>query len=153
MFEYGGGGSSLWLVDRGADLTVVEHHPEWAAELRAKLPSQVEVLEVSKSTTGTADSPVEDGYFDDYAASISRYPNDGFDLVIVDGRVRVSCVEHSVNKVKPGGMLLLDDSTRPRYQLAHEMLSNWVKTSLIGLKIGYSTPTTTTVWQRVNASN
>ena len=33
VFEYGGGGSTLWFLDRGAEVVTVEHHEGWANQL------------------------------------------------------------------------------------------------------------------------
>ena len=42
------------------------------------------------------------------------------DVIAVDGRDRVNCVKHAMPKLKPGGVLVLDDSHRPRYREAFE---------------------------------
>jgi hypothetical protein len=148
VLEFGGGGSSLWLVDRGAELTVVEHHPDWIGQLRRSLPDSVELLAIAKNPTGTIGSGAESGYFDDYVAAVDRYPDETFDLVIVDGRARVDCARRAMAKVKPGGMLLLDDSDRPRYRPAAHALAGWPVTSFRGLKAGENVPATTSVWRR-----
>lgn len=142
----------MWLTDRGVTLTVVEHHPDWVKLLREALPDSVELLAVPKADEGTIRSGVESGYFDDYVAVVDRYPDATFDLVIVDGRARVNCAIRALPKVKPGGMLLLDDSDRPRYRRAHDALSGWSQTSIRGLKAGQMWPGTTSVWRRPLAS-
>lgn len=148
VFEYGGGGSSMWLSDRDATLTVVEHHPEWTDRLRQSLPASVELLAVPKTDTGKIRSVVEDKYFDDYVGAIDRFPDNSFDLVIVDGRTRVECALRAMPKVKPGGLLLLDDSDRLRYEPAHKALLAWSEFSVRGLKTGSNVPATSTAWTR-----
>lgn len=148
VFEYGGGGSSLWLHDHGARLTVVEHHPEWSRVLRNLLPSGIELIEAPPSKAGEIVSAVGDGFFDNYVGAIEQYPDNSFDLVIVDGRARVDCVARARWKVRPGGYLLLDDSDRPRYEAACRSMSAWHARSVRGLKIGSNFPATTTIWER-----
>lgn len=142
----------MWLVDHGASLTVVEHHPEWAKQLRESLPKSVELMHVPPANEGNVKSGIESGYFDEYVNVAEKYPNATFDLVIVDGRARVECATHALPKIKPGGMLLLDDSDRPRYRPVHEVLRGWPGVSVRGLKTGNPVPATTSVWQRPRAS-
>jgi hypothetical protein len=113
VFEYGGGGSTAWFADLGAEVTTVEHHSEWLAHLSQQFreDERVELLERSDVN----------GYAE-YVAAIDDYPDDSFDVVVVDGRERVRCFEHSVAKVKPGGLLILDDVDRTRYARAFEVV-------------------------------
>jgi hypothetical protein len=68
------------------------------------------------------------------------------DLVIVDGRARVACGLAAMAKVKPGGMLLLDDSDRPRYARLREALTGWHGRDYRGFKPGGGPVCQTTVW-------
>jgi hypothetical protein len=148
VFEYGGGGSSLWLSDRDARLTVVEHDLEWSRRLRNYLPDQVELIDAPPSRTGKLSSWRGTDFFDNYVNAIDGYPDSTFDLVIVDGRARVDCVVRAQRKVAVGGYLLLDDSDRPRYQVVRQLMSTWPVKSISGLKIGSGVPSTTTIWKK-----
>ena len=53
--------------------------------------------------------------FSAYATAIDRYADEWFDLVVVDGRVRHSCIAHAMRKVKQQGILLLDNADRTYY--------------------------------------
>jgi hypothetical protein len=148
VFEFGGGGSSLWLADHGAHITTVEQDSDWGRQLRDALPEQqAEVLVIPPSTTGQIASSAHTGFFDDYVSAIDSYPED-FDLVIVDGRARVDCALRAGPKVKRGGLLLLDDSNRPRYARAVREFESWPSRSVTGFKPGSSVPETTTIWTR-----
>ncbi|MCG7580087.1 hypothetical protein [Mycolicibacterium sp. OfavD-34-C] len=148
VFEYGGGGSSLWFHDSGVKLAVVEHDANWIKQLREILPTDVQLIEAPPQANGTVRSAVEDGYFDEYVKSIDTFANGVFDLVVVDGRARVDCVLRARDKVKPGGHLLLDDSDRERYDAANDAMASWHVLSFRGLKVGSSIPATTTIWQK-----
>src|ERR1700712_778935 len=39
VFEYGSGGSTLWLLDHGADVTSVEHDRSWHQRLQQAAPN------------------------------------------------------------------------------------------------------------------
>lgn len=148
VFEYGGGGSSAWLSDHGAQLTVIEHHQEWCEELRRALPSNVELISAPACDVGVIGSSVEAGHFDDYVKAIDSYPDLSFDLVIVDGRARVESVSRAKAKVKQGGHLLLDDSDRARYRAGITAMSAWQVKTVTGLKPGSPIPATTTIWTK-----
>ena len=63
----------------------------------------------------SSDKAVANCYFKSYASDISHFPDRHFDLVIVDGRARPSCIWQSLAKVKPGGYLLVDNTKRDWY--------------------------------------
>jgi hypothetical protein len=148
--EFGGGGSTLWLMDHGATVTVVEHEPGWARELAAM---GVKVALVTPTSDGEVRSGVEPGYFDSYVAVAEDFADGSLDLVIVDGRARVDCVRRAMAKVRPGGVLLLDDTDRQRYAPALKLLAGWRRHVFCGLKPGalpldIARPAETSVWQR-----
>jgi hypothetical protein len=151
VFEYGGGGSTLWLQDHGATVTVIEHQPEWARKLAAALAPGTRILQPAILASGTVTSGREAGYFDEYVATISAEPDASLDLVIVDGRARVDCVRSAIPKVKQGGLLLLDDTGVARYQPAFVLLADWERHVFAGLKPGYPGPAETSVWRRPTA--
>lgn len=106
VFEYGGGGSTLWFLDRGATVVTVEHHPEWASQLRRAIThDEWTLLERSLDDSGRS-----------YVDAITGYEDGAFDVVVVDGRQRVCCAHAALAKIRPGGWLIFDDIDRARYQ-------------------------------------
>lgn len=105
VFEYGGGGSTLWFLDRGAEVVTVEHEPFWAARLRSLVDSPRWFLLERGS----------DDAYATYVEAISDFPECSFDVVIVDGRERVRCAHRALPYVRPGGWLIVDDVDRTRY--------------------------------------
>ena len=148
VFEYGGGGSTLWLEDRGAIVTVTEHDEGWHRELAGQLAYGTALLFRPPAATGSINSVAAPGYFDDYVAAIDGEPDSSLDLVIVDGRARVECARRAMSKVKPGGLLLLDDTNRARYRPAEQTLSGWERHVFTGLKPGGGVPCQTSTWRR-----
>ncbi len=64
---------------------------------------------------------------EDFPREVSSLPDGGFDLVVVDfleapSLTRIDCIRPARSKVRPGGYLLLDDSDRPGYAEAFELL-------------------------------
>ena len=148
VFEYGGGGSTLWLEDRGAIVTVAEHDEQWHQHLANSLLPATRLLFRAPAASGTVTSAAAPGFFDGYVATIGDEPDGSLDLVIVDGRARVDCVRWAMPKVRPGGLLLLDDTDRARYQSAIDLLSGWERHVFTGLKPGDRSPAQTSAWRR-----
>jgi hypothetical protein len=154
VFEFGSGGSTLWFVDHGAEITTLEHSSDWAALVQQACPG-LDLIAVESNSTGTVRSvgePSERPYFDAYLDVMSEQPDETFDLVAIDGRCRCEAGVISMPKIKPGGMLLLDDSQRLRYRPLHEHLSanGWAAEHLVGLKAGRAgwVPVQTSVWAK-----
>lgn len=139
VFEYGTGGSSVFFLKHGARLVSVEHDRGWADRVRQEIQSpmsdQWKLLHISPEPGGrgnpekpedcvSAHPAYAQRSFRKYAASIDAYPDESFDIVLVDGRARPSCYQHAQSKIKPGGMLILDNSERPRYHFVHEDLQS-----------------------------
>lgn len=131
IFEYGGGGSSVFFTDKGATVFTVEHNKEWFEILRKNLeknnnwkgifvePEKDDGFKIDFSNPDLYFSSEENfkGYnFKKYASSIDAFEE--FDFVLVDGRARPSCMKHGIKKLKKGGFLILDNSDR-LYYTAH----------------------------------
>ncbi|HNP48309.1 MAG TPA: hypothetical protein PKL85_05695 [Bacteroidia bacterium] len=131
VFEYGGGGSTLFFAKYVSELITVEHDKEWFERLteilnRKKIKHWTG-KHISPEPSGFSGSPAdpelylssdthsENLSFQKYAAAIDQYPDGYFDLVLVDGRARPSCLFHSLSKVKKGGLLILDNAEREHY--------------------------------------
>jgi hypothetical protein len=133
VFEYGGGGSTIFFASRVRNLVTIEHNRKWFEGLRKEMEKNTEVKwtgrliepEVAASTKGlnkanpdhyySGDESFRDCIFRQYALSIDEYPDEHFDVVLIDGRARPSCLKHSMAKVTKGGLLILDNADRPYY--------------------------------------
>jgi hypothetical protein len=124
VFEYGSGASTLWLARRASEVVSVEHDRDWHAVLAGKLSAypHVALRLVPGSPSGTegdayrSDKPgAREMSFRDYVHAIEDEPG-AFDLIVIDGRCRVSCLDAARAKLKPGGMILFDNSNRARYR-------------------------------------
>lgn len=121
VFEFGGGGSTLWFLDRGCEVVTVEHVTAWSERLASLVTSDRWEL-LDRSTEG--------GY-DDYIGAILQYPEDTFDVVVVDGRARVLCALAARSRVRPGGWLIVDDVDRERYDEGLAAIG-WPRRDVIG---------------------
>lgn len=129
VFEYGAGASSVWLGRRAATVHTVEHEPGFAAVMTRVLTEEGLDETVDLITVPAVDSPEpeigsrrrgEAGRdFAGYVRSIDRVDGE-FDLIVVDGRARVECLQHAVRRLAADGIVLFDDSERPRYRAGLE---------------------------------
>ena len=140
VFEYGGGGSTLFFVKRAGEVITVEHDKEWFKILtgiieKQKLnnwkgsyiePQQGDFVQHPDKSNpdhySSADLKSKGFHFHNYTSAIDAYAAVYFDFVLVDGRSRPSCIKHSLPKIKIGGYLILDNSDRDYYLSATKQL-------------------------------
>jgi predicted O-methyltransferase YrrM len=139
VFEYGGGGSTLWFSRRCGELVTVEHDREWFPILE-RIVGDLPNVTLSHQT--------DDNDWAGYVGAINAYPDDHFDIIVVDGRQRVRCFEQARFKVKPGGLLILDNSDRDRYAETHGLVARWPFRKYRGITPTEPVATQTTVWRR-----
>lgn len=103
LFEYGSGYSTFFYADRVKNVITVEYDKDWYEFIRSGLPENVELIYQEKDIDG------------DYCRVINT-TDKKFDVIIIDGRDRVNCLKQGIQSLTPGGVILLDDSERDRYQ-------------------------------------
>lgn len=134
VFEWGSGASTVFFPGKVKSLVSIEHDLEWFKKVKAKiddLPSRniylkyipadrvCEPAHLSRQEADLYKSSApsfEEEFFYHYARSILDYPEASFDIILVDGRARAGCLQLARDKVKKGGVIILDDSDRKAYQ-------------------------------------
>ena len=122
-FEYGAGASTVWLARRCARVHSVEHDQRWAETVsRLVSPHANVTLAVVPPEPGPAPPcyrSQKEGWrhvsFERYVRAIDAVPGQ-FDLIVVDGRCRASCLEAAVPRLAPGGVVVFDNTFRRRYR-------------------------------------
>lgn len=109
IFEYGCGNSTLWWASRVKHVVSCEHNQSWYGRLLACVPDNVELRYQGLGTGG------------DYAKQASV---DGprYDVVVIDGRDRVSCAPYALAGLSPQGVIVWDNSDRGAYWKGFELL-------------------------------
>jgi hypothetical protein len=132
VFEFGSGGSTFFFAERVKQVVTVEHDLKWFDKIAKLIQSEYSNVELNyvppelnlKATHHDASNELAyvsnsidfEGYsFVDYASFIDKYPDEYFDIILIDGRARPSCLMHSVSKVKKAGIIVLDDAYREYY--------------------------------------
>lgn len=105
--EYGSGRSTAWFAARVAELTSVEHDPAWYATVSARLKAlglgNVDyILEPQ-------DQPDELGDTSSYARTAQGFADASVDFVLIDGQYRDHTARLMMPKIKPGGLLIIDN--------------------------------------------
>lgn len=128
-FEWGMGGSSVFLLNIGVSLVSIEHDVDWFKKASQDLggnsswsPTLIEPVKGREpndpsdwSTYGSSHQEFLDASFEEYVRAIDKYDDQSLDVVLVDGRSRPSCFHHALQKVRPGGFVLWDNTDRDTY--------------------------------------
>ena len=147
VFEYGMGGSTIFLAKKNLEVISVEHNKSYYEEvnklIRQKYKKQSIQLFLSEPKTDSIETKYVSNRneyyglsFKDYVHAINQFPDQYFDLVLVDGRCRIECCKAASNKVKKNGVLMLDNSDYMHYQsgiqdLDLHFLKKWKKQNLL----------------------
>jgi|SRR6185312_521825 len=146
--EWGSGRSTQWFAQRLGRLVVVEHDGAWYEQVRRQLREAgignvdyrlIPLDHPPQEPTRPVYDPIPR-----YVALADEFPDAYFDFVEVDGHYRQACVRAALDKVKPGGLLLVDDT-------------NWLPLVEWGVPAAWKIVhqsvkinTVTSVWQRPN---
>lgn len=106
--ETGSGASTVWFAGRCASLVSVEHDPAWAKRVKGHLAerglaAKVDLHLCERTAAGTPASYVE---------TVAIQPPGSLDFVLIDGKNRDRCALAALSKLKPGGLMIVDDVHR-----------------------------------------
>ncbi len=101
VFEWGCGNGTLWWAEKADLIRAVEHDPVWLDKIRGKAPGNVELIR----------QDLHDGYEDALLDGDIDY-----DVIVIDGRRRLNCMELAPQRLSDRGVIILDNSDREQYQ-------------------------------------
>lgn len=146
VFEWGSGGSTIYFSKKVKQIISIEHNKKWFDLVQKKLDeinlkncdytliepkiidNTFEIDDIFKSK----DPDYLNVYFDEYCNAIKKYPDNYFDVILVDGRARNGCLSNSFNKLKKGGIIILDNSEREEYNFGKSFLDNFKEEKFYG---------------------
>jgi hypothetical protein len=147
VFEYGSGASSIWWSGRVGGVVSVEHDVQWYRQVEKSIPKRNHTLvlrepnsmantrhdpalepffrlRLIEQTTGDVARDVRRGLvwrpFRSYVTEILNY--EPFDVIIIDGMARVPTAWIAQDRLKPGGLIIFDNSDREGYADAYRFL-------------------------------
>lgn len=94
VFEFGAGNSTLFWQERVAEVVSVETDPEWYEQILPRVRASTRLVLCKDQ--------------DEYLAEIGRHPP--FDVIVVDGLWRKASARVALERLAPGGMLVLDNA-------------------------------------------
>jgi len=171
VFEYGSGGSTIFISKRVKELISVEHDKDWYLLVSNEIVKEditncrLLLREPELGILNNIDYSDPEAYlsawpgyqgmnFKRYATSIptsiQQFPDKSFDLVFIDGRARPSCIANALAKVRPGGYIMLDNSDRQRYLPAINLLRKWSNKRFYGVGPYLPHFLETAVWRKPN---
>jgi hypothetical protein len=104
--EFGSGKSTIWFSKRVASLVSIEHNPLWYEKVKREL----ELLGKSNVTyLFRPQKPGENPLQSDYVREAYKIADSSLDFALVDGIYRDACVCALLNKIAPGGLLIIDN--------------------------------------------
>lgn len=113
VFEYGAGGSTLFFARRAAAVVSTEDNADWMQRVEQGLAAE-RVANVRLQF-----HPFDFQHAENFAASsyLNSLPPDPLDIIVVDGiedvtPVRPQCFRLAEMRIKPGGIIIVDDSWR-----------------------------------------
>jgi hypothetical protein len=145
VFEWGAGSSTVWLNERDLTVTSIESKREWAQKVLERCPNaDVRFIPWGTTTGGK-------GSWDDYVGAIDRFEDECLDIVIVDGMCRERCAARAAPKVKPGGMIIVDDTDR-FYLSLPKQFPGWRRDRVAGFKRSAKPLTETSFFYKPSAT-
>ena len=142
VVELGSGRSTLWLGRRAGSVVAYEDNPWWLGRAREM------VAEAGLENVEIRERPITA-----YAGELADLPDESLDLLVIDflespEAERIVAVRAGMPKVRRGGLLLLDDSDRPSYAGAYELLAGWRERRFTGVKDGWPEACETAIFRR-----
>jgi predicted O-methyltransferase YrrM len=104
IFEFGCGSSTLFFAGRVKKIIGIETKVKWFELLKQANPSNVEI------------TLMEDGLTNDLYQNFAKNSGQKFDFIIIDSIKRFLSATNSIDALKPGGAIILDDSERDNYK-------------------------------------
>ncbi|MDX9863708.1 MAG: class I SAM-dependent methyltransferase [Anaerolineaceae bacterium] len=104
--EFGSGNSTVWFAKRVAFLDSVEHQANWYEKIAQMLDeARLDNVRYHLHARDADDNPDASGY----VRIADSFALGSLDFALVDGIYRAHCVRAVIDKLKPGGLLIIDN--------------------------------------------
>ena len=139
VFEWGSGGSSLYWAKNVEYVCSVEHNAQWYNQVAKLLAgsgfNNYDYKLMQPKYDDDKDNKISDfteKNFEMYCRTIESFPDNYFDLIIIDGEARLDCARLAMEKIKDSGHIILDNAERKEYLPIFDMMKDWKKTVFRG---------------------
>jgi hypothetical protein len=137
VFEFGSGNSTIWYASRVNFVKSVEHDQEWYNYVKNKLPANTDYVYRKL----------------EYGGNYCNEPNADnrtYHIIIIDGRDRNNCVNHSIDNLSKDGVIIFDNANLQNYNIGVDALTknNFRRIDFWGLSPVTIHETCTTIFYR-----
>jgi hypothetical protein len=137
VFEWGSGSSTFFLCKHAVNMISIEHDEKYFEVVKAALFKKGYQLdyrlilpepeqEYAKMGWGnryhSTNENFKDSVFYKYACAVNEFPDDHFDVILIDGRSRISCFQNAVQKIKKGGVIVFDNTDIADYEALFDLM-------------------------------
>lgn len=142
VLELGAGRSTPWFARRAGRVISLEDNEFWHRWVGDELEQ-----------AGLANVDLRLRPVEEFAGEIDSLADRAFELVVMDflespDVTRIDVLKPAMKRVRPGGYLLLDDSDRPGYADAFDLLTGWRFRKFVGVKDGWPEVCETGIFRR-----
>jgi hypothetical protein len=109
VLEFGCGASTVWLGKRAYRVVSIDHKEKWYRYIQCRVGENVDLRLEKLPHDGVC----------------TKLKDEEFDLVLIDGRMRVGCARTAKRLVRAGGILMLDNAERGKYVGIYRLLDGW----------------------------
>ena len=110
-FEFGSGRSTNWFTNRVSFYFSTEGDFEWYKKSIEMNKDNIKKKKCEIVFKDAGDQvKIDDKKVKSYSFSLSKFKDSFFDFGLVDGHFRMECIQNSINKIKPNGILIIDNS-------------------------------------------
>ena len=110
VLEWGSGRSTLWFAQRVQRLISVEHDRDWYTTVGKQLSEAQGIHAAVERHLIPGGESADDGAGLEYSHITDHIGDTSLDLVLVDGIQRDICAAAALPKLRPGGILVLDNA-------------------------------------------
>lgn len=126
VFEFGSGSSTIFYNNNCLKVVAIESNRTWFDIICQKIPNKINSNNkhfISKnSEIFLLEDAIDNVDYENFANNYSILNNIKFDFIVIDSLKRHLCTLQSLDSLKSGGYLILDDSERSNYQKTIDFL-------------------------------
>ena len=143
VLEYGGGGSTIFFLRHGCDVTTIEGDAKWVDAIQKRAGPLVPRLTLRYVNNQSGDPAMR-----------AVYANQGaiggpWDLILIDGAWREDCAEVAKRNLAPGGFIIVDNTDLPEHAGIYRLMEGYRRTIFSGLGYARRELTTTELFERI----
>ena len=110
-FEFGSGRSTNWFTRRVSFYFSIEGDFKWYKKSIEMNKDNIIKKKCEIVFKDVGDQvKIDDKKVLSYSSSLSKFKDSFFDFGLVDGHFRMECIHHSIKKIRPNGILIIDNS-------------------------------------------